>query len=141
MSYKRAADVRAVGDALRSIRNVGDVHVKQSAEVLGEERASIKERGQRCAGTRRVDGVASMASRRWRAGGLGVRARRRGDGVTAHTPFMRSVDGVEVEFPPVRHRRDHRNARTLKRTDAGRRRSGRNSANTMIMRHGFNKQP
>ena len=50
MSYKGAADVRAVGDALRSIRNVGDVHVKQSAEVLGEERASIKERGRRCAG-------------------------------------------------------------------------------------------
>ena len=38
---ERAADVRAVGDALRSIRHVGDVHVKQSAEVLGEERASI----------------------------------------------------------------------------------------------------
>ena len=62
MSYKRAADVRAVGDALRSIRNVGDVHVKQSAEVLGEERAAVKQRGQRCAGNasrrwRRVDGV------------------------------------------------------------------------------------
>ena len=28
ISYKRAADVRAVGDALRSIRNVGDVDVK-----------------------------------------------------------------------------------------------------------------
>ena len=41
MSYKRAADVRAVGDALRSIRNVGDVDIKQSAEVLREERASI----------------------------------------------------------------------------------------------------
>jgi hypothetical protein len=55
---------------------------------------------------------------------------------------MASVDGVEVvEFPPARHRRDHRDARTLKSKDAGRRRSGRNSAKTMIMRHGFNKQP
>ena len=107
--------MRAVGDALRSIRNVGDVHVKQSAEVLGEERASIKERGQRCAGTRRVDGVASMASRRWRDSSYAIYALSRW--------------------------RDHRDARTLKRTDAGRRRSGRNSAKTMIMRHGFNKQP
>ena len=41
MSYKRAADVRAVGDALRSIRHVGDVYIEQSAEVLREERASI----------------------------------------------------------------------------------------------------
>ena len=38
---KRAADVRAVGDALRSIRNVGDVHVEERAEVFREERASI----------------------------------------------------------------------------------------------------
>ena len=116
MSYKRAADVRAVGDALRSIRNVGDVHVKQSAEVLGEERASIKERGQRCAGTRRVDGVASMASRRWRDSSYAIYALSRWGG-----------GGIPTS--------------TLKRTDAGRRRSGRNSANTMIMRHGFNKQP
>ena len=66
MSYKGAADVRAVGDALRSIRNVGDVYIEQSAEVFREERASIKQRGQRCAGNasrrwRRVDGVAAMA--------------------------------------------------------------------------------
>ena len=47
---ERAADVRAVGDALRPVRDVGDVHVEERAEVLGEERASIKERGQRCAG-------------------------------------------------------------------------------------------
>ena len=119
--------MRAVGDALRSIRNVGDVYIEQSAEVFREERASIKQRGQRCAGNasrrwRRVDGVASMASRRWRDSSYAIYA-------------------LEVEFPPVRHRRDHRDARTLKRTDAGRRRSGRNSANTMIMRHGFNKQP
>ena len=61
MSYKGAADVRAVGDAVRAVRHVGDVYIEQSAEVLGEERASIKERGQRCAGTRRVDSGASMA--------------------------------------------------------------------------------
>ena len=41
ISYERAADVRAVGDALRSIRNVGDVDIKQSAEVLREESTSI----------------------------------------------------------------------------------------------------
>ena len=91
MSYKGAADVRAVGDALRSIRNVGDVHVKQSAEVLGEERASIKERGQRCAGTRRVDGVASMASRRWRDSSYAIYAlsRWRGGRIPTSTPSPR----------------------------------------------------